>query len=525
MPGPAPTDIEVPGGPPAPHPPSASPPRGERRAPADGLGRPDTASLRILVAIANHGVGNAHHARHLIEVYRRFAARVDIVVLSDVPKDFGPDVAVRVGLPSADPWSLPFAHRPLFLERQDDYDIFIYSEDDTEFTEANLEAFLEATRVLPEDCIAGFLRYEKAPDGRTFYSTMHGPYHWDPASIVTVGGEVYARYTNDHAACYVLTREQLKRCIASGGYAVAPHAGRYDMLVSAATDPYARCGLRKMICVSRIDRFLLHHLPDKYLGRIGIARDEIDAQIERILSLARARPRPADGGSRLITPRTAFDTIAFDKNYAEPVRTDVVALVPPDGRDVLSVGCERGLTETRLARAGYAVHAIALDPVIAVSARAQGVTVLAEDVETGLSALSPASFDCIVLNNVLSYVADADALLARLRPALRPGGAIVVGFDNARSLPVMRRFWRTAGPDGLRALRKGYGAARYRPLTAPRVRHLLRCAGFRPDATRHRASGRWVVAGRAVAGLADPWLAASCAVRGRAPDGDGRGEG
>lgn len=64
----------------------------------------------ILVAIANYGTGNRQHLERLISAYRAMRARVDIVVLSNIPKDLGTGVEVRVGLPSPNPWSLPFAH-------------------------------------------------------------------------------------------------------------------------------------------------------------------------------------------------------------------------------------------------------------------------------------------------------------------------------------------------------------------------------------------------------------------------------
>ncbi len=43
-------------------------------------------------------------------------------------------------------------------------------------------------------------------------------------------GETYAQFTNAHSACYILTRDQLRRAIASGGFMTEPYAGEYDML-------------------------------------------------------------------------------------------------------------------------------------------------------------------------------------------------------------------------------------------------------------------------------------------------------
>ena len=66
---------------------------------------------------------------------------VDIVVTSNISRELGPDVQVIVGLPDNNPLALPFAHKKLFSERVDHYDLFIYSEDDILITKRNIEAF------------------------------------------------------------------------------------------------------------------------------------------------------------------------------------------------------------------------------------------------------------------------------------------------------------------------------------------------------------------------------------------------
>src|SRR5437899_866604 len=174
--------------------------------------------MKILVAIANYGTKNEGYLQQLLAEYRRMPFEVDVVVLSNIPKELGNDVEVRVGLPAKNPWSLPFGHKPLFAERVSKYDLFIYTEDDTLITERNIRAFLEATGILPQDKIAGFLRYETSPDGRRHISSAHGNFHWLPESLQTCCGEHYARFTNDHSACYILTRHHLEAALASGGF-------------------------------------------------------------------------------------------------------------------------------------------------------------------------------------------------------------------------------------------------------------------------------------------------------------------
>jgi 2-polyprenyl-3-methyl-5-hydroxy-6-metoxy-1,4-benzoquinol methylase len=468
--------------------------------------------VRLLVAIANHGTKNHKYVTHLIETYRHFSIDVDIVVLSDTPKDFGPDVEVRLGAPTSNPWSLPFAHRKLFVDRQDAYDLFIYSEDDTEITKAHVDAFVEATGHLPKDCIAGFIRYEEAPDGIRYYSTVHGPYYWDPNSMLTVGSHVYARYTNEHSACYLLTRNQLKACIASGGFDVPPHEGRYDMLCSAATDPYTRCGFQKVICISDIKSFLLHHLPDVYLGRIGVCADEIDAQITRMRELTRSDTPHGP----LIPPRTLLDTVEFDKAYFEPYRPEIMALVPsaPSLR-ILSVGCERGLTEAKLVKTGHDVTAIPLDPVIAISAEMRGIRTTAADLHAAVTSLESERFDCLLFNNVLSHVADPPEMIRRVLPLLAARGFVIVAYRNTRTLgSLYRRCFRPRDPRTVIARPPPFGQSGFHPAHAACVRQWMRAVGLVPDGLAHHVPDTYASISRWLGGHADAWLSCDAAMRG-----------
>ena len=115
--------------------------------------------MKILVVIASYGLKNQAYLRRLIDEYTSMSYGIDIVILSNIPKELGSDIEVRVGLPAKNPWSLPFGHKKLFAERIDEYDLFIYSEDDTLIKQENIDAFLKVTKVLPENEIAGFLRY------------------------------------------------------------------------------------------------------------------------------------------------------------------------------------------------------------------------------------------------------------------------------------------------------------------------------------------------------------------------------
>ena len=385
--------------------------------------------MKILVAIANHGTKNRGYLDQLLAEYRSMPWDISLVVLSDHPKDdLGDDVEVLVGTPTDNPWSLPFAHRRLFVERQGDYDLFIYTEDDTLLTEQNLRSWIEVQPLLPKDRIAGFLRYEVFPDGALSYCGVHYHYHWDPETAERHGGEIFAHYTNEHSALCILTREQLIHCVESGGYDVKAHQGRYDMLVSAASDAYTQCGLQRTICISRLPDFLLKHLPNVYLGRIGIHEDDFLPQVQVLEEIAQGR-RPAES---LFDPvvRLGVAREAWNKVYYTEPEGAYQEVTTWSGKQVLSVGAGDGGLEADWVAEGATVHVIPMDAAIGAVAARKGLEVHLPNWQQSLQGLAGQTFDHIVFHHTLEHLADPVAWLREASEFLAPGGEVWVWAAN-----------------------------------------------------------------------------------------------
>lgn len=392
-------------------------------------------TMKILVAIANYGTKNDVYLQRLLQEYRSMSYKVHVVVLSNIPKNVGDDVEVIVQKPRGDPWSFPFAHKKILAERVNDYDLFIYSEDDTLIRQRNIDAFLRVTEVMPESEIAGFIRSETTSDGARSFSTVHGHFHWDATSVIRRDPYIFASFSNDHSGSYFLSRTQLRRAVASGGFVVGPHSGKYGLLETAATDPYTQCGLKKVICISHIDDFVLPHLPNKYVGNLGLRDIEFFRQIEVLKSICDGKTSPMV----LLNAETGLWRSEGSKSYYEPCRSDMVAMVPPGTRRVLSYGCGWGATEGELVKKGIHVTAIPLDSVIGVCAEARGVEVVYEDSERVLSRLSGDRFDCILVSDVLHLVSAPQKVLSMLSSLLTPAGVIIASVPNLQQLPVL---WR-----------------------------------------------------------------------------------
>jgi 2-polyprenyl-3-methyl-5-hydroxy-6-metoxy-1,4-benzoquinol methylase len=421
---------------------------------SDRVDRPSS-NGKILVAIQSYSATNEQHLARMIREYKSMASfDVDIVVFSNAPKQLDEGVEVIVLKGGRNPWiwprnavtgrslrSLredyndwkrqmrlsPFPHKQLFAERLNGYDFFIYSEDDMLVTERNLRAFIEVSAKLQENEIPGFLRYEERPGGGHNYPEIHGHYHWDPATVHRHGEYTLAFFTNEHAACYVLTQKQLQKAIDSGGFLVGPHKGKYDPLCTAATDPYTQCGFQKVVCISHMEDFLIHHLPNKYVGtHFGIDEREFRRQLDLLVNLGASGQKAVS----LFETETKLREGSYSKSYYEPIFEDVLAAIPAGAKTILSVGCGWGATEAELARKGFKVTAIPVDPLIPGGAMAASVEIVAGSFDQALRQLRGRQFDVLLILNVLHLVSNPTDTLSQLKAFLTTEGTLIALVPN-----------------------------------------------------------------------------------------------
>jgi SAM-dependent methyltransferase len=447
--------------------------------------------MRLLVAIANHGTGSRKYIDQLLAAYRQMPIETSIVILSNVPKDLGPDVEVVVGVPSANPWSLPFAHRPIFRERLNQYDLFIYSEDDTLVTWENIKAFLEAVDTLPANEIAGFLRTERGTDGSVHYSTCHSFFRWIPGSVRQRSNKLWARYSNDHAACFIATRAQISATIERGGFPNEPHEGRFDMLCSAATDVYTRGGMERLVCIDELQRFSLPHLPNKYVGKMGLPADELEWQIAALRKIA-AGTLPT---TELLQPETKLPGCFASKSYREADDPVIQNLIGSTSAKIVVWGSGDGTLERALADRGHDVTVVPLDAIMGECCRTRGLKVIPPAKPEALAGNLQA--DVVLISNVLHLVDSPAAMLGSLRSLVRPGGRLIAKIPNLHELRLVRRRFKDPRY-GMPWTREGIGA---HPLTASNLRHLAASAGFRDPRVTGCPQGRQAMVNRYTLGL------------------------
>jgi SAM-dependent methyltransferase len=375
----------------------------------------------VLVGIASHGTAQDHFLARVVSEYRKLDMPCRIVVLSNIDKHVE-GAEVLVGVPTRDPYSLPFAHRRLFADNLDQYDLFIYAEDDTLLTQRTIHAFLDLQRELDDTDILGFMRSETRSDGTEYIVTVNHLFRWLPGSVVQRGPGLFAEFSNQHSGCFIATRKQMARAIASGGFLVPPRSAMYGMLETAASDIYTQCGFRRLISLSRIEDFIVPHLANKYYSQMGIPIDELRDQVNALMQLH--TDKQGWTGS-LLTPQTSAPGFRWSKLLYERAGTDVLDAIPASARRLLSVGATSGANEVCLAQRGVDVAAAPLDFVFGNMIRRRGIRTVEGSIARVAEQLADEEFDAILLADVLHLADDPVDWLRSLRSLLASGGEIV----------------------------------------------------------------------------------------------------
>ncbi|HXW90881.1 MAG TPA: methyltransferase domain-containing protein [Terriglobales bacterium] len=466
--------------------------------------------MKILVAIANYGTRNDRYLSQVLDQFRRLPHQVQLVVTSNLAKNIAADVEVIPGLPTKDPWSLPFAHKRVFADRLDFHDLFVYTEDDVLIGAQNISGFLRASEILAENELPGFLRSEIDSQGRVYFPDVHSHFHWDAGSVTRRGDHVFAHFTNLHSACYALTQSQLRRAIRSGGFLVPPHQGDYDTLVTAATDPYTQCGFRKLLCISHVEEFIVSHLPNRYVGQplrggeLSLCAEDFHAQLRALLSLSKnGKPK-----ATLFPVETNVRYRRWSKSYYESCQEEAIALLPEGAKSVLSIGCGWGATEARLVERGIKVKALPIDPVIAASAQSRGIEIIFADAQAACRQLAGERFDCLLILNVLHLVRDPVRFLASFLPFC-PEGSVIASVPNVSKL---RRLFRRIQFRSRDANPQNYQTHGMHVTNRSVIQRWLRQAGLRPVKTGYQVSDKHKAADRRSLGLARGTLAETCSI-------------
>jgi len=229
--------------------------------------------MRILVVLVNYGLNQLKYLEKVVREYQNFDKRkyeVDIIIHTNVILDDITGISYRL-YDALDDWEdLPFTTRHSIYALRNDYDLYIYSENDHLITQNNIDSWLEVNKLLPNNLIPGFIQVEKY-ENDYFYPAYHANYHWDKDSVIEFGKYKLAYFTNVHQASFVLTKKQLHRVIDRLDLFIEDKIRDtpYNKKPRAGTDVYTHAGMKKLIPISHFDDFLIQHLPNKYKDHVG----------------------------------------------------------------------------------------------------------------------------------------------------------------------------------------------------------------------------------------------------------------
>ena len=115
-------------------------------------------------------------------------------------------------------------------------------------------------------------------------------------------------------------------------------------------------------------------------------------------------------------------------DYYGLVRSDILQFVPTGAREVLEVGCGRGVTGKLLQETlGCRVTGIELNPVVATEAARHLHRVIQGDVQ-GLEI--EGRYDVVLALDVVEHLVEAEAFLSRIPRLLAPGGRAILSIPN-----------------------------------------------------------------------------------------------
>ena len=247
-------------------------------------------NMKALVVLGNYGLKQRDYVKRVVRNIHTWKCEVDIVICTDVPLSLG---GVREVITTCPVIEILLKARDEVFNNKGKYDLYVFQECDCLITWKNIESWLTCRKLVPLPYILGFMRYEKVGDKR-WYPEHHALYGWDKESLTKVNSYVLCQHTNLHQASFVLDNELLNYVIdhpllnpwtgQNHRDAEGPNTKQhYGPLERANADIFKTPGLKKVIPISHFDDFSFWHLPNRYIGLIGIGSNEMDRLILSLL--------------------------------------------------------------------------------------------------------------------------------------------------------------------------------------------------------------------------------------------------
>lgn len=271
----------------------------------------------ILIVISNFGDEQIEYLKKVIDNFNGFKKyKTEIIIHSNIKLEkYGISEKVKI-FESTNPFSLidipfkfkitnkwsknfysfhfiPITCRQTIYEMKNDYDYFIFTENDHLWEEFHVDNHIMYEEILPNDKISGLIQFETDGD-QYYYPGYHKKFEWDFDSIEVYANKVFAHFTNVHQGSFLISKSQLSRICDK--YDFTNYFFKktiYSTKCMVNTDIYENEIYKKLICISDFKSNLIHHLPNLYIkgekGRKKLRSDSerMEKSIEKILALSR----------------------------------------------------------------------------------------------------------------------------------------------------------------------------------------------------------------------------------------------
>lgn len=244
---------------------------------------------KILFVLVNFGDEQLNYLEQVVCEIKKFKKyETKIVLHSNILTNIQGIDETKVFDKLDDYQLLPLTCRRTIWENREDYDIFVYGENDHLFKEHHIDKHLEYSNILPENRLSGLIQYEQNDEG-LFYPAYHAHYEWDFSSVEIYDNKVFAHFTNLHQATFILTKKQLIKIGSEYDFTKFFQESNYSKKCKVNTDLYQFTTYKKMICISEFKENLIHHLPNLYIygdkGRRKNQRSDDDRMKFSLLKL------------------------------------------------------------------------------------------------------------------------------------------------------------------------------------------------------------------------------------------------
>jgi len=236
--------------------------------------------MKILVSIATYGIKNMDYLNTIIDNYKSYKNYdIDIVVHGTHPLK-RQDINFNK---YENPKNTVYYHRKEFFEKQNQYDYFLFSEDDILIKEETIDTYIKYDNKLPINYCLGFIRFENTPEKIDYlidlWTNVPG-YYYIANNSTNIKNNNYFMTTNPFQSCYILSKEKLKYTIENSNYLISADNAITDIIETASAGIFTNWStgtgvINKVITknIEDLNNCFIHHMPNIHCNPPGIRKD------------------------------------------------------------------------------------------------------------------------------------------------------------------------------------------------------------------------------------------------------------